>query len=95
MAFGTYDMQSTGFKDRVVAFLPVRSNWLLVAAFRQFRQVGIQAAAEHDIRTATCHVCGDRDRARSTGILHDQSFPFVLLCVQHFMFDLLGREEIR
>ena len=41
--------------------------------------------AEHDIRTASCHVCGDCYRAELTCLSYDIGFHFVVLRVEDGM----------
>ena len=52
-------------------------------------------AAEHDIRTATGHVGGNRNDARLTRLRHDLGFTFVLLGVKHLVFQFFTLEQRR
>ena len=50
----------------------------------------LRVAAEHDIRTAACHVGRDCDRAEMTGLRDDFGFLFVVLGVQDVMRNSLA-----
>ena len=90
------DMQTTGLKNLVMAFLPIGLDGSLIASFRQFR---FEIAAQHNISAAASHISCDSDRTRPPCLLHDQRFTFMLLCIQDFVLDALfvqnGRQQLR
>ena len=54
----------------------------------------VNAAAQHDVGTATGHIGSNRHHTQATGFQDDLSFACVLLCVEHVVRDAFLGEEL-
>jgi len=94
MAFSTDDAQATRLLDLRIGRQPIRSDRLNLGGFISLAQRFVftygfndffNATAQHNIRSTTRHIGGDRNVARLASLSHDLRLSSMLLSIQNFV----------
>ena len=97
MALSTNDVQTTGFKHRIMALLPFRFNTLNRCRVRVIESINLRfpVTTKHNVGTTTGHVGCNGYRSRTTGISDDLSLTLIFFRVKNVVLNLSFLEYTR